>query len=127
MTAARPLPSDTSLRLDAVMRQASLALNDIGQIVAQLEGQLLQDIAHLRADSHTLATLQSVDLLTQSVAEMEHLMERLEGAVPPDAHVAAGEVIGPIKLAHLRAVFLAEETSAQRASEDQDKGGVALF
>lgn len=113
--------------LDGLLRNSSLLLRELGGVVAQLETQVLQDIARLKANNASFAVLQSIDLLTQSLAEMDGTLERLAGAVPASVAVDADLVLGPVKLAHLRRMLADDATPLPPATGSAASPDIALF
>lgn len=113
--------------LDGLLRNSSLLLRELGGVVAQLETQVLQDIARLKANNASFAVLQSIDLLTQSLAEMDGTLERLAGAVPASVAVDADLVLGPVKLAHLRRMLADDATPLPPVTGSAASPDIALF
>lgn len=102
------------------------ALRDLGGTVHDLEEQLLRGIVHLQADTATLDALQSVDLLSQTLAQLDELMRRFAATLPADLAVDGAALLTPIKLAALRARLSGEMVAPDAQTSDQ-KGDVALF
>ncbi|MEO1639368.1 MAG: hypothetical protein AAFU41_09010 [Pseudomonadota bacterium] len=117
--------NDTTPAADLALHTAR-ALRGLSAIVDRLEEQLLTEVAQLRGDPATLTTLQSVDLLSQSLAELDGLMRRFAEYLPPDVAVESTALFAPMKLAELQACVMGA-VEPEVESNANEKGNVALF
>lgn len=127
MTTQTPNVTLKEQDLRSVVRNTGHTLRELSNIVGQLESQLLQDIARLKATHTSLAALQSIDLLAQSVTEIAAMLDRLEPVLPSTLMIDANEVVMPIRLENLRNLIGGDDPLPRTLSQDRDVRGIAMF
>lgn len=120
-----PVAAQQDLR--NILSNASLTMRELAGVVGQLETQLLKDVARLQADDASLTALQSVDLLTQALTEMDGMFGRLGAAVPASVAVDSNAVLGPIKLEQLRIRLSDRDPELAAPPPATDHQSIAMF
>jgi len=121
-------PMQRQQDLGNVLHNSSLTMRELLGVVSQLEAQILRDVARSKPNQADLNALQSIDLLSQALAEMEALLTRLGQALPSPVSIDAMTVIAPIKLEHLRKLNSGEgDPMKDTGPEQSETKRVMLF
>ena len=118
--------ADEKIALSAVLAGTGHALDDMRKTLADLEARLMQDVADIPASALSVPALQSLDVITQNLAELSAVMDRVAKSVPADARVAHEAILGPVKLAELKQKLILHKGIDSLESQMQ-QGHVALF
>lgn len=102
MTGQELRPSERQRSLKDILGNTSVAIHTLSKMTEKLEDEMLENIVQLKATPAIIASLQSMDLLIQSISEIALLLERLSGSVAPDIVVNVKGVTAAIRLEQLR-------------------------
>lgn len=98
-----PAPDKVETNLDLLLHGAASVMSELSGIAAAIETDVLRSLTSRSVDTDPDAGIQKIDLLLQSLDEMQRLLARA-----PDKLRAAGgygALVGEIRLEHLRAHF----------------------
>lgn len=96
-------PDEIETDLDRLLYGAALVMSELSSIAAAIETDVLRALTSRSADTDPDAGIQKIDLLLQSLDEMQRLLYR----APDKLRTAGGydALVGDIRLEHLRAHF----------------------
>lgn len=122
-----PNPQERHQSVANVLMNASAAIRATNEIVQDLELRLLQPIDVKKGNHAASKDLQSMDVLAQSLQEIEALLARLAQAVPDQVFIPQADVIDPIRLEHLRRM-IGDETGADHKTKGPvNAADISLF
>ena len=119
--------SPPQLTMATTLDRVALAMREIGTMVAEVEGCILDDIMATSTEKSVPSTVQHLDHALQLIDEVAHLLHRLALSQRPDASANLTEAIFPIgleRLHHLIAFGTLEEKELSPASGPDD---ISLF
>ncbi len=120
-------PQERHQSVANVLMNASAAVRVTNEIVRDLELHLLQPVDATQGNPVALKDLQSMDMLTQSLQEIETLLTRLAKAMPNSVFVSQTDVIDPIRLEYLRRMIGDETGARYDAEEPVNATDISLF
>ncbi|MCK0095582.1 hypothetical protein MWU60_08360 [Yoonia sp. F2084L] len=120
-------PQERHQSVANVLMNASAAVRVTNEIVRDLELHLLQPVDATQGNPVSLKDLQSMDMLSQSLQEIETLLTRLAKAMPNSVFISQTDVIDPIRLEYLRRMIGDETGAPYDAEEPVNATDISLF
>ena len=118
-------PDEIETDLDRLLHGAALVMSELSSIAAAIETEVLKGLASRSADPEPDAGIQKIDLLLQSLDEMQRLLAR----APHKLRTADGfdALVGDIRLEHLRAHFESTSPPESRKQARARSSAITVF
>lgn len=127
MTALTKNTSIQDQTLSSLLTNASMAMADLGMILAELESQLFKDTDQIDTTPAVMSSLQTIDVLAQTIAEIGSMLERLESSICVPVVVDHNIVVSPIRLERLRKLIAGDRPKETEHASQSQAGNVAVF
>lgn len=111
----------------SLLRNTSHAMQDLHELIQDIELKLLGGTVGTHPTPTGNRTLQTVDLLSQSIHEIETLLLRLSSTLPPTNMIMRSDIIEPIRLEHLRRIIAEGLGEEPRKTEVSTGASIVLF
>jgi hypothetical protein len=89
-----------------VMSNAAVALGDVSQILHNLEVDVATNAINQKSSYLSPIVLQDIDLISQSISELQRLLDRMSTQSTFAEQSVSYDVISPIKLEKLRLLIM---------------------
>jgi hypothetical protein len=102
-------------RIDStrLIEKTAVALGELGILVYDLEEALIGSLHDARLDQNKALLAQDIDLISQTVSELNALLARMALHTPNNLHLSVKDIVEPIKLERLRQLILSEGKTVQ--------------
>ncbi|PJI84938.1 hypothetical protein BC777_2931 [Yoonia maricola] len=124
------VPDDTpflQLGLAQTLRQTGRSVMQLGEIVLDLEHQILDDYRQVPQAAGRVQNLQALDFLKQATDEIAALLDRLADATPEGLTVGRANISDPMKLQDLRDAICQTETLTKQQDRQKSHEEIELF
>lgn len=113
--------------LRVVLENSAGCLRNTNKLISNLEGDFLERGLEPMTSPSTIARLQTIDLVSQTIVEISALLERIAIDTPIDRYICYNKIVTPVKLEGLRNRISDESNASSAPSITNEGNTVELF
>lgn len=120
-------PDDQIHTMAEILANSATAMSAIKELVYDIELQFLDRPSRVNIGIPTQPKLQNLDLLSQSIQEVEMLLKRLSTLQLQSIIIQNRDIIAPIRLEYLRNIIRDGAKSIHQLAHNKNGSDISLF